>query len=50
MTSPATLVPTLADLAADPAKATTLPVEVVEALLGQCSVVQGALVARLLAY
>lgn len=40
--------PTLDQLATEPAKAATLPLETVEALLSQCSVAQGALVARLL--
>jgi len=47
---------TLDQLAADPAKATTLPMEVVEALLAECHalqgryhVVEGALLARLVA-
>ncbi len=41
--------PTLDQLAADPAQAASLPVEVVETLLSQCHVIEGALLARLLA-
>lgn len=41
--------PTLDKLAADPVRAASLPVEVVEALLSQCHVIEGALLTRLLA-
>ena len=41
-------VPDLAAIAADPAAVSQLSVDVVEALLGKCSVVQSALIARLL--
>jgi hypothetical protein len=42
-------VPTLDDLARDASRATDLPVEVTTALLARCVLVQGVLLARLLA-
>ncbi len=44
-----TPIPTFDQLAADPARAASLPLEVVEALLSQCHVIEGALLTRLLA-
>jgi len=42
-------VPTLADLQADPGRASELPLQEAESLLSRCHVVQGVLLGRLLA-